>query len=94
MVSSSNELIQVGFTAANLNLTLWVQVDVLLTEADELDKSETPMSFVTGRIQAPQQPQLLKARMLLGHSERVVAMLAREQKVGLCVLSIFDLATV
>ena len=56
-------------------------MDVLLTEADELDKSETPMSFVTGRIQAPQQPQLLKARMLLDHSEMVVAMLAREQKV-------------
>lgn len=63
------------------NQSWGLQVDVLLTEADELDKSETPMSFVTGRIQAPQQPQLLKARMLLDHSEMVVAMLAREQKV-------------
>ncbi|KAK9822915.1 hypothetical protein WJX74_004327 [Apatococcus lobatus] len=61
-------------------LALVDQVDVMLTEADELDTSEHPMSFVTGRIQAPQQPQLLKTRMLIDHSEKVVAILAREQK--------------
>ena len=54
----------------------------MLIEADELDNSGNPMSFVTGRIQAPQQPQLLKTRMIIDHSDQVVAMLAREQKVS------------
>ena len=58
---------------------LWLQVDVMLEEVDELDADS--LAFIYGRAAEPVQPQILRARLLAEGARFFVAVVDGRERV-------------